>query len=82
MAKPLDRKWSGGALMEKTFWEQQRPRFLSPDDIASQPTKHFAHIPDALRSVPRWAVWKRLEDGRKIPISFSKAVTGHGQNGV
>ena len=58
--------------MEKTFWEQQRPRFLSPDDIASQPTKHFAHIPDALRSVPRWAVWKRLSDGRKIPYIVLK----------
>ena len=42
-----------------------------PEPVAPEPIPEplpFENIPQAMRAVPRWCVWQKQDDGRKIPF--------------
>jgi len=57
-------------LVEEPIYQPVYDLIPGPDEVSPPlDTSPFANIPDALRSVPRWSVWQKQADGRKIPYT-------------
>ena len=60
--------------MDADFWEQQNPKFISPQEAADTASDPYPAVPAELKALPQWVLWKAgLRNGKptKIPKQAS-----------